>query len=578
MATFSNNTPATAEPIILPFTASGDFGGDASAVHWFSYTTTAGAVPLGEWMLGLHLTTTGGGGDFPTVEVRLASDPNTPINPPGLLADPLDPIQHPVTPGVAYLFKLYPDNPSATITISIDPAPLQAFPAGSFFIPDDNENIARGIVFDPVTGTPLRIAPLLSCEFGDVSPNGFICVEAEQPDDSVAFVRIYNAQLQQVASITNPVAPYQCAISSDGGSNFYFMRGYISPAVVKTIYSIDTAGVLSGTTHTINGGAVAFTSHIAVAYGGTVCFYTKLSGLTKIGRYDLAGSADLTDFATTLASHTFRDILALRDGTVIAAQVSTVGDGHVWFLRHYAADGSTLADYTNADVGRKFDHIARDPSDETRIGLWVQNISSPNTSIFQRLRISDMTVVSSSPVLTDFNAGYGTQATAQGFGPSDSCPLLILAAEVVTLGWLPTYPDLLFRKYPMHMPSAFLFTPLQLICPPATTGTVGIPYSSAFTATGGQAPYTFAIVAGVLPPGLSLNPATGLVSGTPTESGIFDFTGQVTDALGSTALASCEDNIGSGIIIFPPDTPTDGCAADLSPAVVAGDAGCAVVL
>jgi len=58
------------------------------------------------------------------------------------------------------------------------------------------------------------------------------------------------------------------------------------------------------------------------------------------------------------------------------------------------------------------------------------------------------------------------------------------------------------------------------------------PYSQAVTASGGTAPYAYTVSAGALPPGLVLNPATGLISGAPLQGGIFNFTIQATDANG----------------------------------------------
>jgi hypothetical protein len=48
---------------------------------------------------------------------------------------------------------------------------------------------------------------------------------------------------------------------------------------------------------------------------------------------------------------------------------------------------------------------------------------------------------------------------------------------------------------------------------------VGAAYSVTLTATGGTPPYTWSVTAGTLPAGLSLNPATGVISGTPSVSG-----------------------------------------------------------
>jgi hypothetical protein len=60
-------------------------------------------------------------------------------------------------------------------------------------------------------------------------------------------------------------------------------------------------------------------------------------------------------------------------------------------------------------------------------------------------------------------------------------------------------------------------------------GTNGASYSNALQASGGTSPYAWSITAGSLPAGLSLNQATGLISGTPTTNGTSSFTATVTD-------------------------------------------------
>jgi hypothetical protein len=51
---------------------------------------------------------------------------------------------------------------------------------------------------------------------------------------------------------------------------------------------------------------------------------------------------------------------------------------------------------------------------------------------------------------------------------------------------------------------------------PLPAGTVGVAYSYRLRASGGVPPYTFALYAGTLAAGLSLNGSTGVISGTPT--------------------------------------------------------------
>jgi uncharacterized repeat protein (TIGR01451 family) len=66
-------------------------------------------------------------------------------------------------------------------------------------------------------------------------------------------------------------------------------------------------------------------------------------------------------------------------------------------------------------------------------------------------------------------------------------------------------------------------------------GEVNVAYSQQPTLTGGTAPITWAVTAGSLPAGLALNPATGLLSGTPTAAGSFSLTVAATDAFGQAA-------------------------------------------
>ncbi len=58
------------------------------------------------------------------------------------------------------------------------------------------------------------------------------------------------------------------------------------------------------------------------------------------------------------------------------------------------------------------------------------------------------------------------------------------------------------------------------------------PYSTSITANGGTSPYIWSIISGYLPNGLTLNGATGAISGTPATSGWNGFTVQVSDSNG----------------------------------------------
>ena len=66
---------------------------------------------------------------------------------------------------------------------------------------------------------------------------------------------------------------------------------------------------------------------------------------------------------------------------------------------------------------------------------------------------------------------------------------------------------------------------------PLPAGAVNGNYSQALTATGGSGQYTWAVIAGTLPGGLSLNSATGVIGGQPTTAGTSHFEIKVTDSL-----------------------------------------------
>ncbi|MGW3816935.1 calcium-binding protein [Streptomyces sp. NPDC005046] len=55
-------------------------------------------------------------------------------------------------------------------------------------------------------------------------------------------------------------------------------------------------------------------------------------------------------------------------------------------------------------------------------------------------------------------------------------------------------------------------------------GTIGTPYSATIATSGGVGTPSFGVTSGALPPGLTLNPGTGQITGTPTATGSFPFT------------------------------------------------------
>ncbi|HET7437111.1 MAG TPA: ice-binding family protein [Thermoanaerobaculia bacterium] len=74
-------------------------------------------------------------------------------------------------------------------------------------------------------------------------------------------------------------------------------------------------------------------------------------------------------------------------------------------------------------------------------------------------------------------------------------------------------------------------------------GQVGLPYNQQVTASGAPGPFTFTVTSGTLPAGLTLNPASGAITGTPTANATSNFT------ITATSAGTCSGSRAYQIII-----------------------------
>ncbi len=96
--------------------------------------------------------------------------------------------------------------------------------------------------------------------------------------------------------------------------------------------------------------------------------------------------------------------------------------------------------------------------------------------------------------------------------------------------------------------------PLTITSTTLPAGTVGTAYSSSLAATGGVPPYTWALASGSLPAGITLS-STGVLSGTPTQTGSFPFLARVSDSANRNATRSFTLVVGSNLSMVPTSVP-----------------------
>ncbi|MBF0505630.1 MAG: putative Ig domain-containing protein [Nitrospirae bacterium] len=111
-----------------------------------------------------------------------------------------------------------------------------------------------------------------------------------------------------------------------------------------------------------------------------------------------------------------------------------------------------------------------------------------------------------------------------------------------TSGTCTTGPITALTTYPLTVTNDFgtmtCSATVNITCPtlsitttsPLPGGTVGTGYSTTLASSGSVAPLSWVISSGSLPPGLSLTASTGVISGTPSTSGSYSFTVQLTDS------------------------------------------------
>jgi len=448
----------------------------------------------------------------------------------------------------------------------------------SQFIDSTNGNLSGGNTI--VTVAPgNQLAPAVA--FGDVDFRKFMVVwkDASNPANSDIYAQLLEFSTLPQLSIndadnipilngaidfgnvdiaaTNPYKDFIIKIRNDGNTQLT-ISSISDPATPFSIITPKPVTISPGTSadmtvrfaptgsgsyagNTTNNYKIVFNSN-----GGNSTIYLSGSG---------TGSIPLTVSTATLpdgaAGAAYSATLNGSGGTVPYSNWKVVsGTLPPGLVLTTAADGSGLISGTIGNVSGSY-----------AFSVTASDNSSPQVTSAPRnltINVTSISIANTSPLKawTQGLAGYSETLIATGATPGSSLTWSIIAGslppgilltknidESASLSGTPTASGnysftvkvVEGAKTATKQFSIPINTPLSVSTSSLAGSVVNLPYSQSLLAIGGTQPLSWSISSGSLPPGLTLNSGTGIISGNASSSGTFNFTVTVMDNIGAVA-------------------------------------------
>ena len=443
----ANATPQTAiEITTLPYTVTIDPVGNADSLFlpdcevdaikvplWWKYTPPATVTAIG-----INWNSTDDGQNYNPLLTVWTGTPPTLTQIPEVCfdwgGDDTKPgfTQINVTPGTAYYIQVTHDPGlvfgGASCVFGVLPPTDKVIQNSSLFVTNDTTGFPAAIL-SPINGEVLKILGFPACEGADVFPSGIMAVAAErQSDDDVVSINVYDSSLVLIASNTTLPIANQSAMSPiriDHTDKFYIAcpdAALVSATIIKTMDMIGNTLIPSWTlpVNSINIQAMDISRDKTILYYGG-----KID--SAIHKYDLINSIALADLVADAGGDTEigRDIY-----------VTLAGDILVVYRANFTSSGFEVRRYNSSGVLQTTYSLGTSVGSSPRIALldnntefWCMSFPVSGTSRFQKFNILTGAVALTFDVIQK-NA---SDSAINAFGPSQSCPLLILPIVISPL-------------------------------------------------------------------------------------------------------------------------------------------------
>lgn len=440
----TNVTPETAQAITaLPFAVDVDPSGGADSTYtttcglayrtplWYTYTPPAGvtAVGLGFQAANALLDY------FPSLSIwtgslgSLTQHPHWCWSWSELTGEIL--VQLAVTPGTTYYLQFVNNLVSSPVTLSnlqfrMQAPDRQTVTTGSLFISNDTAGFPAVIV-DPTTGNVLDVVGFSAFEQAAMLPNGRMLIARINTSDNTDAYELYTGNRTLITTITSPIVAnqYEFGGVATDGTDFYVSAGVFAGGGTNgaTLYHISSGGTV-GASWTLPAPAGNMNG---MAVSGTTVYWTiETSNQTAIRRFDLSSGSALSDLVATEAggAKRGRDLEVTADGDLLSMHFD--GSSTYTVRRYNTSTGALEQTYGIGSTlnGSSPPRFRIDQNDPT--AMWVMNFPSLGSSTYQRIRLSDGTV------LTSFTIGNRDDRENDQdvmFAPSQSCPLMVIGEQ-----------------------------------------------------------------------------------------------------------------------------------------------------